>query len=409
MNRKQLTILVVLGVILGALGWLALKKKGETYRTSTLKMGERVLPDFPLNDVAQFTVRHSTNQVNLVQTDTGWTVKERGGYPANFNNVHEFLRKVWELKIAKPVTVGPSRLPQLELTAPEKGAATQVEFRGKEGKLINTLLLGAKSMKESSGNSPFGGGGWPDGRYLMVDTNLQSVALVSETFANIEPKPEDWLNKDFFKVEKHKSISVTATNATNSFKLVRETEAGEWKLADAKPGEKLDTGKSSSVTSALSYPSFNDVAAGLKADEAGFQKGVTAVLETFENFTYTVKAAPKPGGDDYYLQVSVAGSFAKERTAGTDEKPEDKARLDKEFADNLKKLEDRLTADKKLGDWIYVVSKWTVDPLLKARHELLEEKKEEPKKEEPKKEEPKTEAKDVESSLLSPLPPPAEK
>lgn len=404
MNRKQLTILVVLAVILGALGWLALRQKGESYRTSTVKMGDKVLPGFPLTNVTQFSIRDATNEVNLVQTDTGWTVKERGGYPANFSTIQEFLRKVWELKIVKPVTVRASRLPQLELTPPKQGAATEVEFKNKNGKLIDTLLLGAKHMKESSGNSPFGGGGWPDGRYLMVGTNLQSVALVSETFANIEPKPQDWLNKDFFKVEKHKSISVTTTNATNNWKIYRETETGEWKLADAKPGEKLDTGKLSSVTSALSYPSFNDVANGLKPENAGFDKGVTAVIDTFEHFTYTVKAAPKPGGDDYYLHVSVTGSFPKKRTPGKDEKPEDKAKLDKEFADNLKKLEDRLNAGEKLGKWIYVVSKWTVDPLLKTRHDLLEEKKAEPKKVESK-----TDETNVESSLLSPLPPPAEK
>jgi hypothetical protein len=77
----------------------------------------------------------------------------------------------------------------------------------------------------------------------------------------------------------------------------------------------------------------------------------------------------------------VTGNFPKERTPGKDEKPEDKTRLDKEFADNLKKLDERLKADRKFSDWIYVVSKWTVDPLLKVRHELLEEKKEEKKDE----------------------------
>jgi len=49
----------------------------------------------------------------------------------------------------------------------------------------------------------------------------QTVAVVSEPFSSVEPKPEEWLNKDFFKVEKLKSISVTTTNATNNWKLSR--------------------------------------------------------------------------------------------------------------------------------------------------------------------------------------------
>ena len=378
MNRKQLTLVIVLGVILGALGWVALKKKGADYTESTARMGDRVLPNFPLNDVSKFVVRQSSNQVTLTLQDAGWVVTDRGGYAANFGNIQEFLRKLWELKIAKPVAVGSSRLPMLSLT-PATG--TSVELQGKDGKVITTLLLGTQSTKEAGANSPFGGGSFPNGRYVMVGTNLQSIALVSESFGNIAPRAEDWLNKDFFKVEKHKSISVTTTNGTNNWKIARETESGEWKLADAKAAEKLDSGKVSSVNNALSYPSFNDVAAGVKPENAGFDKGVTAVLESFDGFTYTAKTAPKPGGEDYYLQVTVSGNFPKERTPGKDEKPEDKTRLDKEFSDNLKKLEERLKNERKFGDWVYVVSKWTVDPLLKVRHELLEEKKEEKKDE----------------------------
>lgn len=376
MNRKQLTLVIVLGVILGALGWIALKKKGADYQQSTARMGDRVLPNFPLNDVTKFTVRQASNQVTLTLQDAGWVVTDRGGYGANFGNIQEFLRKLWELKIASPVAVGASRLPMLSLT-PATG--TSVELQNKDGKVVTTLLLGAQHTKEAGASSPFGGGSFPNGRYVMVGTNLQSVALVSESFGNVAPKAEDWLNKDFFKVEKHKSLSVTTTNATNNWKISRETEAGEWKLADTKAAEKLDTGKVSGVNNALAFPSFNDVAAGVKPENAGFDQGVTAVLENFDGFTYTAKTAPKPGGDDYYLHLAVTGNFPKERAPGKDEKPEDKTRLDKEFADNLKKLEERLKNDRKFSDWIFVVSKWTVDPLLKVRHELLEEKKEEKK------------------------------
>lgn len=396
MNRKQLTLIVVLGVILGALGWVALRKKGEDYKQSAARMGDRVLPNFPLNDVTKFVIRQATNQVTLAQQDAGWVVTDRGGYSANFGTIQEFLRKLWELKIASPIEVGPSRLPMLSLT-PATG--TSVELQNKDGKIVTTLLLGAQHTRESGASSPFGGGSFPNGRYVMVGTNLQSIALVSETFGNIAPRAEDWLDKDFFKVEKHKSISVTTTNATNNWKISRETETGEWKLTDAKPAEKLDTGKVSGVSNPLAYPSFNDVAVGVKPENAGLDKGVTAVIEGFDGFTYTVKTAPKPGGDDYYLHVAVAGTFPKERTPAKDEKPEDKTRLDKEFADNLKKLEERLKKERKFGDWVFVVSKWTVDPLLKVRHDLLEEKKEE------KKDEKKEEVKDAATPIpLAPAP-----
>ena len=392
MNRKQLTLLIVVAAVLGGLGWVAYQKQSAPYREATQKMGGKVLPNFPLNDVEQIAIKQPKGELNLAKKDDIWVVKNRGDYPANFDTISETIRKFWELKVAKPVKTGPSRLAALELVPPDKGAGTLVEFKDKSGKTINSVLLGAKSMKHGSDDSSFGGGGgWPDGRYVMVGSDVQTVALVTEPFSNVEAKPEDWLKKEWFKVEKLKAISVTTTNATNNWKLARESETGEWKLAEAKKDEVLDNGKSGTATSALSYPSFNDVTTNAAPSATGMDKPITATLETFDGFTYTAKVGGKSGDENYFFQIAVAGNFPKERTPGKDEKPEDKEKLDKEFAENRKKLEEKLKTDKAFEKWTYLVSKWTVDPLLKERKDLLMEKKEEPKKEEPKKEEPKKE------------------
>jgi hypothetical protein len=377
MNKKQLTLLIVLAVVLGGLGWVAYRKQQDPYKQSTAKMGGKLLPDLPINDVTHVAIQHTNVQVNLVKKGETWTVKERGDYPANFGNLSDFLRKLWELKVAKPVTVGPSRLATLDLVAPDKGNGTLVELKDAAGKPLQSVLLGAKHMRESSGDAGFGGGSWPDGRYVMVGTNLQSVALVTEAFSNIEPKPEDWINKDWFKVEKHKTI--TLTSATNSWKLARETETGEWKLADAKPGEQLDTGKSSGVTSALSFPSFNDVAVDPKPDQTGLDKPVVAKIETFDGFEYTLKVGSTNSAENYHVQIAVTSNLPKERTPGKDEKPEDKERLDKEFKEKTDKLQEKLKTEKAYDKLTYLVSKWTIEPLLKERKDLLAEKKEEPK------------------------------
>jgi hypothetical protein len=381
MNRKQLTLLIVVAAVLGGLGWVAWQKEQAPYKESTQKMGGKLLPKFPLNDVEQLVIKQPKAGLVLAKKDDIWVVKDRGDYPANFGNISDLLRKFWELKIAKPVNTGPSRLPMLELVPPDKGAGTLVEFKDKSGKTINSVLLGAKSMKESGGDSQFGGGSFPDGRYVMVGSDVKSVALVTEAFSNVEAKPEDWLNKDWFKVEKLKAIAVTSTNATNSWKLTRESETAEWKLADAKPDEGLDAAKSGGVTSALSYPSFVDVATNSSADATGLGKAMVAKLDTFDGFTYTAKLGGKSGEENYFFQIAVAGNFPKERTPGKDEKPEDKERLDKEFKESQKKHEDKLKAEKAFEKWTYVVSKWTVDPLLKERKDLMLEKKEEPKTE----------------------------
>lgn len=380
MNRKQLTVLIVLGVVLGGLGYYVYSKKQSSYeRGSAAEEGQKVLQGVAqsaINDVARIAIRQDTNQVNLARQGEQWTVSERGGYPANFNNISDLVRKFWDLKVTRAIEVGPSRLPQLKLT---KAESTVVDMQDDKGKSIATLTLGLQPSREARDDSPFGGGSFPSGRYVMRGDDAKTVALVSDPL-NVETHPEDWLNKDWFKVEKVKSVSVVTTNATNNWKLTRESESGEWKLADARAGESVDSGKAGGLNWLLSSPTFNDVIVNAKPETTGLDKPVTATVETFDGFAYTLKMAPLPsGGENYAVQVSVAGNFPKERTPGKDEKAEDKEKLDKEFTDKRKKLEEKLASEKKFEKWTYTVAKWTLDNLLKDRKDFLAEKKEEPK------------------------------
>ncbi|HEX5221212.1 MAG TPA: DUF4340 domain-containing protein [Verrucomicrobiae bacterium] len=382
MNRKQLLIVLVVGVVLGGIGLYLNSQKDKSYSSTSKLDTDKLLGDFPINDVAAVTIRQSTNEVNLTKADA-WSVKERDNYPANSGEIIELARKLWDLRPAQSQKIGESQLARMELTPPDKGgtnSATLVELKGKDGKAIRTILLGKKSMR-GGGDDQFGGGGWPNGRWVYLPDKPGTTYLVTEAFAEIEPKPERWLSKDFFKVEKIKSIAITFPEATNSWKLTRETESGEWKLADAKAEEKLDSAKTSSFSYALSSPSFNDVAIGLSPEQTGLDKPTTAVLETFDHLTYTIQVGAKTN-DNVYLTVAVAADLPKERTPGKDEKPEDRERLDKEFKEQQKKVEEKLAAEKKLAKSTYLVSNWTVDSLLKERSTLLAEKKEEEKKDE---------------------------
>src|SRR5437879_3819333 len=265
MNRKQLVILLVLVALLGGAGLLLVKNQNASWKETNPAIGKKVLGDFPVNDVTHIVLKHGTNELNLAKTDV-WRVRERNNYPANYSEISDFLLKVRDLKIVQSEKVGPSQLQRLWLSpGPGTNSALQVDFKDQKEKTLRTVLLGKKHMRKQDRPSPMGemgdmgDEGWPDGRYVKTGDS-DNVTLISESFANIEPKPDQWLNKDFFKIEKVRSVAVAFPNATNSWKLTRETETGDWKLADAKPGEELDKTKSSSVANPLSSPSFTDVA-----------------------------------------------------------------------------------------------------------------------------------------------------
>lgn len=374
MNRKQLTLILAAVVVLGGLGLWVRHSQVAGYRPATGRMGEKVLGDFDVNAAAAVHIAGGTNTLDLARKDGIWTVVQRDNYPANFATISEFIRNLGELKTAQAVEAGESQLGRLELNAPdsEKGAATLVELKKEDGAALASVLLGKKQLNKPTSPSPMGGDeGWPIARYVMVPGKIDTLSLVSETFSNIEPKPEQWLNKDFFKVQKSKRVSVTWPEATNSWTLSRETETGTMAIENPQPGETLDPSKAGSVASALGYPSFNDVTKADPAVEALFTNAVSANLETFEGFNYTLQAAKAASGDDYHLKVSVAASYPKERTPGEAETPEDKEKLDKEFKEKTDKLDEKLKLEQGLEGWTYRVSKWTLDTVLKKRSELM--------------------------------------
>jgi hypothetical protein len=389
MNRKQLIVLIVLLVVLGIVG-LKLYQSNQTSWQGGSRQGTplKLLGELPVNDVAAIVIKGGTNQLDLVKKDGLWRVKERNDYPANFSEISGFLLKAADLKAAQTEEIGLSQLGRYKLLppGPATNTAVQVELLDQNGKAIKSLLLGKTHMRKSEGRpSPMGemgeNEGFPDGRYVMVGAGAKTVAVVSDPLSNLEAKPDQWLNKDFFKVEKIRSIAVVFPVATNSWKVARDTEtATDWKLAEAKPGEQLDSSKTSSFSYALNSPSFSDVLpADTKPEQTGLDKPTVITVDTFENFTYTLKLGQKTN-DNIPMVLSVAAQLPKDRTPGKDEKPEDKARLDKEFKDAQKKLDDKLTQEKSFEKWTYLVSNWTVDSLLKNRAELLVEKKDAQKK-----------------------------
>jgi hypothetical protein len=378
MNKKQLLMLVVLGVVAAGAGWWFYRHQASSWSQGSGRVGEPALGSLPVNDIATIRIRHDTNEVTLAKKDDLWRVRERGDYPANFSEISALLLKLRDLKIVQEEQVGSSQLPRLQLADGQgTNAPTVVEFRDAAGKLVKTLRLGKfhTRPRRPTGGDEFGdSGGWPDGRYVTVGSETNAVLLVADPLQNVEPKPANWLNKDFFKVEKVRSLAVTFPEATNSWKLTRESESAQWQLVEAKDGEELDPGKTSALSSPLAYPGFLDVVVGGAPEELGLGKAATIEIETFDNFRYTVRVGRKPDAD-YYLALAVSADLPRERAPGKDEKPEDKERLDKEFAEKRKAMEEKLAREKSFEPWTYQVAGWVVEPLLKKRSELLAEKK----------------------------------
>ena len=372
MGRKQFLLLVLTLLILGGVGFGLFWQDLSTYRASGAKIGAKLIPELKVADVAQVELRNAKSRVTLVRKENWWVVQERGGYPADFKAISDLIIKLSDLKVVQAETVGESLWARVELVEPAQGggggkgegAGTQVELKDAAGKTLVNLILGKTILKKDPGNPlPSAQDGVPAGRYVRTVGAAERVVVVSDPLAQADASPGRWLDKTFMKADRLKTLAVAGEGT--SWKLTREAEWEPWKLVG---GGEVDPNVAVRAANAIGQLAPTDVA-GDKAEEAGSPIVVTA--ETFDALAYTFRLAKRKGSDDYLLRVNVAGEPPRSRVPEKGEKPEERDKRDKEFAEGRQRLEARLAREKAQSVWTYIVDAKQVEPLLKPRAQLI--------------------------------------
>ena len=373
MNRKQFLWLMLVVVLLGGAGLALFWQDITAYRDSGAKIGARLMPDLKISDVAKMRLQDADQEVTLALKDKVWRVEQRGGYPADFAEISGLILKLLDVKVVQAETVGASLHPRLNLLAPGKGAkegtGTLVELSDASGKVLVSLMLGKVSLKKDPMNPlPNAKDGVPAGRHVLVAGRGDSVAVVSDPLEKAVASPGAWVAKDFFKADRIRSLQL-AGDGVSPWKIARDEEWGQWKFAAG--GGQLHPSAAVTATNALGNLAFSDVVID---DKAGTEKVAVLTAETFDNLTYTIKLAPLANGD-FVLRYTVAGTPPKTRKPEADgknpEKPEDAAKRDKEFADNLQRLEARVMLEQARSQWAYVLPGKMAAPLLMKREQMV--------------------------------------
>jgi len=268
-----------------------------------------------------------------------------------------------------------SQRARLELVEPKDkaaGAGTAVELFDAKGGTLGRLLLGKKIMKPSAMASM----GRPEadatGRYVLAGDDAKTVLALGDPLLQVEAKAQDWLVKDLLRVEGSKTIT-----SSKGWTVTRNTEGMDWKLAGS--SQTPDLQKATDLSSSFGWVNLVDVVPDPAKVDTGLDHPVKIQAQTFDGLKYTLDIG-KPVDNNYYLRIGVEGEPTKNRPAVKGEKPEDKAKNDKSFEEQRKKLLEKVDHERKLAAWTYLVSKTTVDPLLRDRAQLLPEKKKPAKK-----------------------------
>ena len=390
MNKRQVVVLWIIAILLTVAAFFARSSNSKGFESKTSRnRGQTVLADLNANEVAKVQIKSGDKVTTLVRKDGNWSVAEREGYPANVKSLNEFLRTLAEVKVTQGIESEPSFAPRFGMdpaAKEEKDRGTEVILSNDAGSELAHVTLGKNLESGSDPMSMFGGGS--TGRFFRNHADQSGVYVVSELFPTLSTEAPRWLQEDFLKVEKIKSISITppAQSKEIAWKLSRTDENGEFTLDGAKENETLNPSLTAPLKTLFSYARFEDVVSKEKADEVQPTAQQIAKIETFEGFTYTFKINPAPeeekkeGADPeevpaepaYYMTVEVEATLPAERKKEEKESEEDAKTKDKAFADRKAELEKRLAADKALAGRTFKVSKFTLDALLKDRSSLLQ-------------------------------------
>ena len=345
--KKLLILVIAAAALLGA----AFLLKGRSQKTPNL-VGRKILPAFKIADVSRVEIAGGKS-LALAAGEKGWTVDSLHGYPADAAKIRDALLKLKDLKAGQPAS------------GISNAAPTTVVLKDAGGKELAKLTMGEQHRSAPRGEmAQFGGGGYPDGRYVTLDG---TTVVVNDALNEFDGDPKKWVNARICAITASDVTDVAYTKGKETVKLARKD--GKWNLEGLGPKEELDSSKTYSLDSALSYLDFVGVVDPKKPEaELGFATGAVYTATLKNGITYTAKIGNKVGSDSAF---KVSATFKPVGTNAAENAACEKTV--KDFNDNV-------------GKWTYTISSYSAESMSKTRKDLVKAK-EEPKKEEAKKEE----------------------
>jgi hypothetical protein len=350
LSARLAAILLVLLVALGG-GALVYQNQEKNRRPSNAaSLGQVLFKNLKAADIASIRIAEAKNVLTLERKDERWTLAERGGFPADFARVREFVLKAIELKAGQSEPIGEKDRARLNLD----DSGTQIDFLGAGGKALGTLIIGKKYFKREVENPAKAIG---DGRFVLQPADPKTVYLVADPLIQATARTAEWIDRAAFQAEKVKTLEVKFPDG-GGYRIERNADNADWKLAGLKPGEKLDVSRANAASYSLSLLDLADV---LPKDtkDTGLEKPIDITAVTLDGLTYSIKVG-KLQGDNYFTIFASSGTI----------KP------DAKDAERTKKLEERQPREKMLQNYVLLIPKGRLEDTLKKRPDFLEKKQE---------------------------------
>lgn len=279
------------------------------------QIGKIVLPDVrqKLDAVARLTLIHGEGKTTLQHQAGGWTVEEKGNYPADQAKVTQTVRGLADLRYVEPKTRKPDLYARLELEDPGKKEAksTLVTASDQKGTLLGEIIVGKRRIDQL--------GGGTDGVYLRKPGDAQSW-LASGTL-DLPADTALWLDPGIIDVPREKVKEVVLIQPDGSrLDIAHDKPEDPLALKGAPANTKLKSDTALvEPTTALASLTLSDVRpeAEVPLPEAGVSR---AEFTTFDGVTVKVALVDKDGKSWARFDVSGAGDAAEKQAKPLDAK-----------------------------------------------------------------------------------------
>jgi hypothetical protein len=390
MKGKNLLILLVVTAVLIA---VAIFSSREKTLPSASVIGKKLLPDLDVNEITTVCVRSTSETATLKRTEDGWVSVESYNYPVDFDKLRKALLSLADIKIGQAVNVDDAMRDELRMHPPhggDKPAGTLVELQGKGGALASVLLGEERQSRPADNAGPYGGS-YPEGQYVSTDAG-KTVFLLAKSLNDFSTDRKQWMDTDLLNVGQYDLAKIVLADAEGK-KLVisRPDDGGALTIEGMADTEEAESSKVTSISSALSWLRFDDVAdPALTDEELGFNRPAVATYETKKGEIYTVRIGGSPADTtDRYIRLAAAfvpPDEPEEKPTDTEDEDAAKKHQDelKKKAEEREKLAEKIAAfNKRCEGWTYIVASSKAANLTATRKDAVKpkEKKEEEKKE----------------------------
>ena len=216
--------------------------------------------------------------------ETGWSIPEKGGYPADIEDLRALGFDLTRLSYEAPKTNNVDWHEALELVAPgDGGDAARITVSGEGDAVIADLLVGKRASA-----ARLAAGGLDPRTYIRLPGDNQTWLAKGEISAG--RSAEDWLSLDVLNVARDDIKSVRGVQSDGrTFELSRENaEAEVFTLVEGPEGATLDSDTAPNrLAFALSNANFDDV---IPADQLDPEAGERYVYTLFDETVLTVRA-----------------------------------------------------------------------------------------------------------------------